>query len=61
MQKFTDAPADDAEEATGEAATDFTEEESVPAEIQEMSALSEYIDEQLFRTNPRRPSKTPLP
>ena len=61
VRTFTDVPAEDAEEAPEEAATDFMEAESVPVEIQETPAQSEYVDEQPVQEEPATPAQIDAP
>ena len=61
VRTFTDVPAEDAEEAPEEAATDFMEAESVPVEIQETPAQSEYVDEQPVREEAATPAQIDAP
>ena len=61
VRTFTDVPAEDAEEAPEEAATDFMEAESVPVEIQETPAQSEYVDEQPVQDEPATPAQDAAP
>ena len=61
VRTFTDVPAEDAEEATEEAATDFMEAESVPVEIQETPAQSEYVDERPVQEEASTPAQDAAP
>ena len=61
VRTFKEVPAEDAEETTGEAATNFTDAESVPVEIQEMFAHSEYVDEQPVQDEAATPTQTDAP
>ena len=61
VRTFTDVPAEDAEEAPEEAATDFMEAESVPVEIQETPAQSEYVDEQPVQEEAATPAQSAVP
>ena len=61
VRTFTDVPAEDAEEAPEEAATDFMEAESVPVEIQETPAQFEYVDEQPVQEEAATPAQDAAP
>ena len=52
---------EDMEEMPEEAATDFMEAESVPVEIQETPAQSEYVDEQPVREEAATPAQDAAP
>ena len=57
VRTFEEVPAEDAEEAPEEAATDFMEAESVPVEIQETPAQSEYVDKQPVQEEAPTPTR----
>ena len=61
VRTFVDVPAEDAEEAPEEAATDFAEAESVPPEIQEMSAQCERLDQQPIQEEAATPAQDAAP
>ena len=61
VRTFEELPAEDAEEATGEAATDFMEVESVPVKIQETPAQSEYVDERPVQEEAATPAQDAAP
>ena len=61
VRTFEEVPAEDAEAATEEAATDFMEAESVPAEIPETPAQSDRVDEQPVQKEAATPAQTDAP